>query len=230
MNHRKYAATAGLSSVAAILVAALVAPPAGAATTAQDPQEFSATVSVAGMTFTPNGETAVDTSAEDQLVLDAEVTASSEEALDRAVQDKAAELEAEVAALAENPASPGEITPLASHTAVGTCGVSTIILKDVYGSTGYVEGSFGLYASYVGSTYTTDVLVFSTAPLDFWTKHFGDSGTLSDGHNWKKGSRFTVPSNQQYGATLVLAEVAVVHNGQAGTCHSGGPRVDNVWI
>lgn len=185
---------------------------------------YSASVSVSGMVFVPEGtltevplppSSTLTVSAPSPILLEAKIALTAKD-----LQAKAAETTAP---------EPGDVTPLgASHTAFGTCGTSTVILRKNINRQGYVEASFKLKPEYVGSAYTTDVLLFSDSIIDGWTGHLMDSGVLRDGTNWKNSTRFSVPKSQTYGATLVVAEVAVVKAGKAGVCQSGGPRVTGV--
>ncbi len=186
---------------------------------------YSASVSVSGMVFVPEGtltevpvppSSTLTVSAPSAILLEAKIALTA-----RDLQAKAAETTAP---------KPGDMTPMASHTAFGTCGSSTVILRKNINKQGYVEASFKLKAEYVGSAYTTDVLLFSDSIVDGWTGHLMDSGVLRDGTNWRNSTRFSVPKSQSYGATLVVAEVAVVKAGQAGVCQSGGPRVTGVEL
>lgn len=186
---------------------------------------YSASVVVSGMTFVPDGTNPRSAPATAWGI--ATVSASSLAELEAEIEQATTGLQAE---LSEDAAAPSGPAPRKSHTAFGDCGWSKIVLRKGVNLQGYVEGSFSLNSAFVGSAYSTDVLLFSDAMLDGWTAHMMDSGVLSDGHNWKKGTRFSVPKHQDYGATLVEAEVAVVVGGKPGVCQTGGPRVSGVDI
>lgn len=159
------------------------------------------------------------------------VTASSSE-IDAIIDARIAAIDAE---LAEESDSAG-FGPNASHEVFGTCGSSKVILRTTTSQSqgqAYVEASFFLYPSYVWSTgaYETDVLVYSNSHSDLWTAHLQDSGANLDGLSWKKGTRYTVPKTQDYGAHFYVGNVAVQKQDRtSGTCSTLGPRVDNVRI
>ncbi|WP_258725228.1 hypothetical protein [Cellulomonas sp. NS3] len=87
-----------------------------------------------------------------------------------------------------------------------------------------MSAAFSLNRS--GFQYATDVLLFSTSIVDGRTAHLPDSGNLNGRTLWRKETVFYVPSAQNYGGTLINAEVTT----ENGVCYTGGPRVDGVPI
>lgn len=132
------------------------------------------------------------------------------------------------AALTEGVQIPGEAGTLKFHIVVGDCGWSRIELKDRsrldYDRQAFVKMSMGLNRP--GYALDADTLLFSSSPIDLWTKHFHRTANLNGRTSWAVEGIYTVPRVQEYGATLIEATVVVGD----GVCNTAGPRVDNVHI
>ena len=132
------------------------------------------------------------------------------------------------AALTEGVEDPSGIGTMRFHIVNGTCGWSRIELKDrskrTYDRQAVVKMSMGLNRP--GYALDADTLIFSSSPIDLWTKHFHRTANLNGRSSWAVEGVYTVPRVQEYGATLIEATVVVAD----GVCNTAGPRVDNVHI
>lgn len=124
----------------------------------------------------------------------------------------------------EDPGESGSITPLATDTATGTCGWSSVTLQDAFGTyVGYYQARFGLNRP--GTSYTMNEHVWDPSFWDFSSWTWTETGNLGGGTSWSDDFTFTVDDQTTYSAELD----GEVYMGN-GWCITAGAQVNNVHI
>jgi hypothetical protein len=215
----------GSAFVAAMLAVGAMSAPSSAKNKHDDVR---VTVTLAPMNFVPDSSPQAPQS--QTLTQDAATTVT------KTFTGAPAEVEAQIArwkheAVTEGVVvepEPGTVQIMKRQVIFGDCGWSSIELKDPdsykYDKSGYLKAEISLDRP--GTTYNVDVLIFSSSATDLWTAHVRRTGSLNGGTYWSTSGRVDVPKAQNYGATLVTADVATT----GGTCRTAGPRVDDVYI